>query len=117
METPILLDFAQLATEGKLTLPPFPVSGKQFDMKMASGRTQLIAQRIYDPATKSFEFMMENIRQCLIPMPPMDDMLDLPNPDLDFVQSVYSRLNRTGKHAITESELDEFFKNQSPSKS
>jgi hypothetical protein len=115
-EKQLALDLVKLMTEGKLAIT-LPVSKKSFHMKMASARTQLVAQRVYEPAKKPFEFMLETIRQCLDPQPTMDEMLDMVNPDLDFLQEVYSRINRTGKNGITENELDDFFKNPSSSTS
>lgn len=115
-EKPILLDLTKIATGGKLSIT-LPISGRPFVLKMATARTQMIAQKLADPAKDPIKFMLENIRQCLDPMPTGEEMLDMANPDLDFLQSTYSRLSRTGKNGLKDEELDEFFKTPSPAKS
>jgi hypothetical protein len=105
------LDLLKFVKDGKLTIT-LPVSKKSVTLKMASARTQLISQRKFDPGKEPFQFMLENIRQCTEPMLSEDEMLDMVNADLDVLQEVYSRFNRTGKNGVTEQELDDFFKNQ-----
>lgn len=115
-DKPLLLDLGTITVDGKLSFT-LPVSKKSYQLGYATGRTQLLAQRLFDPAKRGFEFVLENIRQCITPQPPLEEMLDWPNPDLDFIQSIYSRLNRTGTNGITDSELDKFFKNPSSTNS
>lgn len=93
----------------KITLP---LTDKKFAMKRSSGRMQLVAQKIYDPGKKPTEFTLEVIRQTLDPQPTFDELIDLPNEDLDVLQVSYARFNRTGKYSITEREVEGFFVNQ-----
>jgi hypothetical protein len=98
-------------------------------MIRSTGRHQLIAQKAFDPNKRAYEFVTECIRQTvfIVPKPgpaigvpsapaaqneqqfTMDQLIDLNNQDLDVLHEMYSRFNHTGKHSVTEEELDSFF--------
>ncbi len=93
-----------------------PYSGKTFKMVRSTGRMQIIAQKQHDPAKGQGEFIFCCIGQTLTPTLNADQMMDLCNEDLDWLQEVYSKFNRTGKYVFTPEEVNGFFKSQSISK-
>lgn len=128
-EQPSLL-VAALAEAKKSGVLKFslPVSEKWIRMIRSTGRHQLIAQKLYDPNKRAYEFVTECIRQTatIIPDPTgaplpigspmvierqftMDELIDSCNEDLDVLHEMYARFNHTGKYSVTEKELDSFF--------
>lgn len=94
-----------------------PVSGKEYTMVRSTGTIQEIAERQFSSATQPFKFQMSCIAQTLTPAPAtLEEITSLCNEDLDWLLAVYSKYNRTGKFAITDKEVDDFFGNLSSPK-